>query len=1075
MHRYRIYLTVVFLVALFFNAYAQVTITGVVTDDANEALIGATILEQGTTNGTTTNVDGRYTLTVQPGATLEFSYIGFESQIIPIGNRTVIDVVFKQDLSVLDEVVVTALGFEVNKDKIGYANSQVKDKTIVQAAEPNLLNSLSGKATGLTIRRNSGDPGAGAYIQIRGASTILGDGQPLIVVDGVPINNDNVGTNQIAQQSRLNDINPNDIASISVLKGAPAAALWGTSALNGAIVITTKNGGYNQKLKVSFKSTYSIDEINRRYPLQNKFGQGNRGVFNPTARDSWGDKISDRSGAPDDVDTEGEFFIDQDGQIYYPIVNKNSRQTFIDENFDQVFQSGHFLENALSMSVGNSTGNIFFSVSNLDQEGIIANNSDYSRTTARINAEQLLNDKLTLNIRSAYTKTKSNRIRRGAQSSGLYLGLLRTPPDFQNAGYRGSYFSGPNALPVNNRHRSYRRYLGSTANPVYNHPLWTTNEQEDIANVDRFLNNFKLTYAPTDWIELIARVGLDNYSEEKTQFFTPGSASGAFRTGLFERELRRNSILNTDLIARATRRFNEHFNASLLVGFNYNERNSTVTRNEIVNFIQFADVAGGTRDINNALPENRAVVSTTGETRKAAAYTELSLDLYDMFYVTGTLRSEASSTFGSEADATFLFPSVSLAWQYHELIGFNQLTMGKLRVSYGEVGQEPGRYSTNNEIVQPSYSDEWGGDLDVALFGPGGFTPSVVLGNPALRPERKRELEIGMDLRFFDDRLSLSGTYYTNRTEDLLLQVPIANTQGFDRTLANGANIENRGVEIDLGYNILRTDDISLDVSALFTRNRNEVTDLFNVQSINIGGLSAVNSRIIEGEQFGVLFGSRTLRDENGDVVFDENGFPEQDAEEGVIGDPNPDWQGSLITNFRYKNFGLSLLFETSQGADIFAGTKSVLYNLGTWGESGVETTTNQNLLDYNGSIVPAGTTFRGQVRDVGAGPVALTEAWYLADGGFFSGGNDELYIEDGSWTRLREIVLSYTLANDWIRKKGFDSANFSVTGRNLFLWTGFEGNDPDTNLEGVSASRGIDYFNNPSTRSYVFTLLLNF
>ncbi|GAB4235815.1 MAG: SusC/RagA family TonB-linked outer membrane protein [Ekhidna sp.] len=1057
------------------DALAQTVVTGKVTDADGEPLIGATVVERGTQNGVTTDLDGNYRLSVSPDATLQFKYLGFITVTRKVGTQTVINVVLEQDTEELDEVVVTALGFKKDGDEIGYANSQVKDKTIVQAAEPTLLNSLSGKATGLTIRRNSGDPGAGAYIQIRGASTFSGDGQPLIVVDGVPINNDNRGTSQIAQQSRLNDINPNDIESVSVLKGAPAAALWGTSALNGAIVITTKSGKYNQKLKVSLRSTYSIDKINRRYPLQDKFGQGNNGVFNPTARDSWGDKIADRSGEADVFDTSGEFFVDQDGRVYYPITAKNSQQTFIDENFDQVFQTGHFFENALSMTAGNETGNIYFSLSNLNQEGIIANNSDYSRTTARINAEQLLNEKFTLNVRSAYTKTNSNRIRRGAQSSGLYLGLLRTPPDFENAGYRGSYFSGPDAAPIENRHRSYRRYLGSSPNPVYNHPLWTTNEQEDIADVDRFINNFKLTYAPLDWMEVIARVGLDTYAEEKTQFFTPGSASGAFRTGLFERELRRSSILNADLIMRATRSISSDFNASVLVGFNYNQSKATTSANEIVNFIQFADVASGTRDINNAAPENRTAVSTTGETRKAAIYTEVSFDAWDMLFLTGTLRSEAASTFGSDADPTFLFPSVSAAWQYHELLDFEALSFAKFRASYGEVGQEPGRYATNNRIVQPSYSDEWGGDLNVGLYGNGGFTPSVELGNPSLRPERKKEFEVGMDLRFFNDRLSFSGTYYNNRTEDLLLPVPIANTQGFDRTLANGANIENKGVEIDLGYTIVNTGDLTVDVKTLYTRNRNMVTDLFDVESINIGGLAAVNSRVIEGQPLGVLFGSRTLRDESGNIVFDANGFPQQDEEEGVIGDPNPDWQGSFITNIRYKNFGLSLLFETFQGADIYAGTKSVLYNLGTWGASGIETTTSQNLLDYNGNVVPAGSTFRGVVKDFGAGPVALTEPWYLGDGGFFSGGNDELYIEDGSWTRLREVVLSYRLVNDWLKNKGLESIEISATGRNLILWTEFEGNDPDTNLEGVSAARGIDYFNNPGTKSYVFSVLLNF
>ncbi|MFA0965008.1 SusC/RagA family TonB-linked outer membrane protein [Roseivirga sp. BDSF3-8] len=1056
------------------QAYSQVQVKGTVTEESGEPVIGVQIQEQGTTNGTITDVDGGYTLNVSEGATLIYSFIGFETQKIPVNGRSVIDVQMTEDVQQLEEVVVTALGFEADKDKVAYANTQVQGETVTKAAEPNLVNSLSGKASGVRITRSSGDPGAGSYIQIRGLTTLTRDNQPLIVVDGVPISNDSRGTSQIAQQSRLNDINPNDIKNISVLKGASAAALWGTKAYGGVIVITTKSGAFNQPLKVSLKSTFSLDEINRRHPMQDKFGQGNDGVYDPAARDSWGDKIADRSGGQDDFNTTGEYFVDQDGTVHYPILQKNSQRTYIDDNFNEVFDNGHFLENNLSLTAGNETGRLFFSLSNLNQDGIIKNNSDYNRTTMRFNGEQLLANNLTLNGNFAYTRTNSNRIRAGAQSSGLYLGLLRTPPDFDNTGYRGSYYAGPDAQPIPNRHRSYRRYLASSSNPVYNNPSWTINEQEDIATVNRFINKLSLTYNPTDWLELIGRAGLDTYTEEKSQFFTPGSASGAFRTGLFEREVATKQILNMDYIARANHRFNSKFNGSMLLGFNYNRETLTVSESEIVNFIQFADVDGNTRDMDNAAPENRSVQSTIGEERTAGVYTEINFNAYEQLFFTGTLRAESASTFGTQSDATFYFPSVSLAWQFTEVLDFKPLTFGKLRGSYGEVGVQPLRYNTVTEFVQPTYSDEWGGGLWTALYGGGGFTQSVNLANPFLVPERLKEFEIGTDLRFFGDRLTFSGSYFQNETEDVLLNFPIANTRGYDEQYDNGATIQNKGIEMDLGYTILKTEDLTWNANLIYTRVRNEVTDLRGIQSLNLGGLSAANARAIEGEPLGVLFGSRILRDDAGNIVFDENGFPVQDEQEGVIGNPNPDWQGSLMTTVRYKNLGLSLLFETFQGSDIYAGTKAVLDNLGTSAETGIETTTDVNLLDYNGNLIPAGTTFRGTVKDFGAGPVALTEAWYQADGGFFGAGNDELFIEDGSWTRLREVIISYGLPAKWMNSIGFESAEVSITGRNLILWTDFKGNDPDTNLEGVSAARGIEYFNNPSTRSYVFTLLLN-
>ncbi len=1059
---------------------AQQTITGRIIDTDGNALIGATILEQGTTNGTVTDLDGNYSLSVPERATVILaSYTGYTTQEVLIAGRSVINFTLEESAATLDAVVVTALGFEEDGDELGYASSTVSAETVTKSGESTVINALSGKASGVRITRNSGDPGSGSYIQIRGVSSISRDAQPLIVVDGVPISNDSRGAQEtFAAQSRLNDINPNDIESLTVLKGASAAALWGTKALGGVIVIKTKSGKYNKKLSVTYKTTYSVDEINRRYPQQTIFGQGDNGVFNPRARDSWGDRIADRAGGQDEFITDGEFFVDQDNNIYYPIAEKRSRELYNESNFDQVFQNGHFWENNLSVTGGNANSTIFASISDINQEGIIRNNSDYRRTTARVNATHLLTDKIKLKASTAYTKSTSNRILRGATSSGLQLGLLRTPADFNNAGYRGDYFSGPNASPISNRQRSYREPLAADGTATYNNPLWAINEQESLVDVDRFLSSMELTISPAPWLDLIGRVGLDKYAEWQQQFFTPGSASGAFTPGFFRKELARNSILNMDYIAKAGKRFNKNVSGDILVGLNYNSRQLLVDGSEIVNFIQFTDVASGIRDIDNALPENRSVRSSLGRERTMGVYSSANLSLYDQLFLNATIRAESASTFGDVANNTFYFPSASLAWQFTELEGIKSklLSFGKFRMSYGEVGVQPARYNTTNIFVSPTFSDQFGGGLAGALYGNGSFVPSAQQGNPNLLPERKREFEIGIDLRFLEDKLSLSGTYFNNTTEDMLLDFPIANSRGITRLYTNGAEMENKGLEVDLGYTILRNRDWSWNVNVIYSQVRNEVTKLDDDLTINLGGLSAVNSRAIQGFPLGVLWGSRTLRDDDGNIVFDENGFPEQDELEGVIGDPNPDWQGSIFSTLSYKKFSISVLFETYQGADIFAGTKSVLNDLGTWGPSAQESTAGQNLLEWNGDVILAGTTFRGQIYNFGAGPVALTESWYNGDGGFFGGGNDELYIEDGSWTRLREATLTYRLQSEKLsRMLGIGSAEISFTGRNLLLWTPFEGNDPDTNLQGISVARGIDYFNNPGTRSYLASLVVNF
>jgi len=1074
----RLHLTGILILFAFGNyVFAQIAVKGKITDQRGEPVVGATVLEKGTSNGVITDLDGQFSISVSGGTSvLQISSVGFGTKEVLVGTSTQINLTMEEDATQLSEVIVTALGFEESKDELGYAASTVGNDVIKGAAETSVLNSLSGKSTGVRISRNSGDPGAGAYIQIRGQSSIDRNSQPLIILDGVPISNDSRGNNNnFAVQSRLNDINPNDIESISVLKGASAAALWGTQALGGVLYITTKSGKYNQNMKVTYNTTYSIDKINVKYPVQSTFGQGTNGAYSNTTPYSWGDRIADRSGEADALNTSGGFFVDQNGTTHYPIITKNSREIYDESNFDRVFQTGHFLENNLSIESGNELSSVRFSIGDFNQGGIIKN-SDYRRTTASLTTRNKLSSKVELNTSLKYTKTNSNAIRRSVSNNGLYLGFLRTPADFDISGYRGDYYASSTAAPIPNRQRSYRNPIGASTNVGFNNPLWTIKEQNNLSTVDRIIASMNLTVKPVEWLDLIARVGIDKFGERGSEFYTPGGAA-TFVGGRMVKEYASNSVFNMDYIAKATKAFSSDFDGDILVGFNYNHKERTVDGTAIENFIIFTDVADGILDVDNALPENRVVTSTFGSERTVATYTAANFSAYDQIFINATLRAEYASTFGDNSDKPFLFPSTSVAWQFSKLpvLESNVLTFGKLRVSYAAVGVQPARYRTFAELATPVYGDQHGGSLNPGLFGLGSFVPSTSLGNPALKPERKREIEVGADLRLFKDRLELNATYYFNRTSDVLLDFPISNSRGYDVLYANAAEIENRGVELEMGYNIYNSTDWNVDFKVMYFRNRNEVTDILGLESIQLEtGLAGVNNRVVVGQQHGILWGPRTLRDEDGSIVFDANGFPRTDNVQGVIGDPNPDWQGSAVGSISYKNLTLSFLFETFQGADIFAGTKSVLVDYGRWGSTANEITSNQNLLTYTGAVIPAGTTFRGDIYNFGAGPVALTQEWYNGPGAFF-GGNHELFIEDGSWTRLRELTVSYRLNPDWLKKGGISSMEMSATGRNLFLWTAFEGNDPDTNVSGVSASRGIDYFNNPSTKSYVFSLSLTF
>ncbi|HMP30556.1 MAG TPA: TonB-dependent receptor plug domain-containing protein, partial [Saprospiraceae bacterium] len=420
------------------NLGAQSLLRGKLIDVNNDPLIGATVIVKGTNTGTTTDLNGVFEIALSGQQNeITVSFIGYKSKDVLVNGQSFLEVILEEDRTTLDEVVISALGFVGKKDRSGSTASSVSSTAIKSSGEANLLNSLAGKASGVKIVRANGDPGAGTNIQIRGANTIGGSSQPLIIVDGIPLSNDNLYGSSgregrgVSQQSRINDINPEDVESVQILKGASAAALWGSRAANGVLMITTKSGKLNQKMKVSVSSTYSIDEINRRHPLQSTFGQGAAGVFSPTAVNSWGDKIATRTGEADAVNTTGQYFIGSDGTRIYPITKKNSTEIFNDKNFDAVFQKGFTTDNNITFTGGGAKTNNYFSLGYLNQEGIVKQ-STYSRATVRFNNQTFMTDKVVLTTKANYVYTNSNRIQQNSNTAGLLLGLLRTPPDFDN-------------------------------------------------------------------------------------------------------------------------------------------------------------------------------------------------------------------------------------------------------------------------------------------------------------------------------------------------------------------------------------------------------------------------------------------------------------------------------------------------------------------------------------------------------------------------------------------------------------------------------------------------------------------
>lgn len=1059
--------------------FAQRTVTGAVKDK-DGPLPGASVIEKGTTNGVTTDFDGNFSIEVSnENAVLKITFIGYVDKEVSVSGKTALTIVLEEDSQTLDEVVVTALGFTENRDEQGSTSSVVATQTVLRSGEATIANSLSGKASGLKISRSNGDPGAGSTIRIRGANTILGASDPLIIVDGVPLNNTTsyAGGNSlsggrsggITQGSRFNDINPADVATIEVLKGASAAAIWGSRASNGVIVITTKKG-QSGKSKITYSSSYSFDEVSERIPMQTTWGQGRSGRWGVTRAESWGDYIPDRAGGTDDFNTSGQFFTAQDGTVYYPITGKNSKQTFVEENWNSVFQTGAFWQNDLTMSGGADNNTYFFSLSNIQQEGIIRG-SDYDRTNLRLNYNAKLNDFVSLSAKTSYTYTDSNRIQQSSNTAGVMLGLLRTAPDFDGRDYIGTYTSSSGQEFIR-RHRSYRRYLGNSQNPSYNNPLWTINEQKAQTIVNRFTITPELTIRPTNWLRLITRANADVSDDRRIYFFPVGTAGSTRNIGAYQEDEIATRDLNFDFIGRANLELTDKIDLTATAGWSINDRKYNRNSGMINGFL--VNSTKQTTSLNTS-SEASSYDNFKSHRRSNRGYGILNFDIADELFVNFSGGVEASST----VKGTFFYPAVDLAWDFSKTaLNSDVISFGKLRASWGKVGVQPSahRFETLAEggFSYSTYSDA----ISIDSFG-GGFRLDNNLGNPNLKPEIKTEWEIGADLRFFDDALTFGFTYYNNKIEDILLDVSLSPSSGFATQYGNFGAMENKGLEFDLSWKAIKKDDFQLSASLNWSKNDNLVTDLYGTESVNLSPGASVSSRAIVGHPLGVLYGTGSQTNPDGSFLLDANGFPQITSSPIVLGDPNPDWRAGLGIDLRYKKFNLNIVMEHSQGGDFSPRTLWVLNRFGTTQETANRMTLSQNLTNFAGQTIPSGTTVRGNIKDFGGGPVLLDERWYRRGigGGF---GDNQAYnfsIYDATFTKVRELSLSYTLDNiPWLKNTiGLNSILFTATGRNLINLNKIPGIDPEVNQYGVGNALGLDYFTNPQTKSVLFKVSFNY
>ena len=1045
-----------------------VQITGTVTSkDDGLSIPGASVAVKGTTIGALTDADGRYTLAVpQTAGTLVFSFIGMKRTEIPIEGRTRIDLAMESDLVGLDEVVVTAVGISREKRELGYNVQSVNTEVISSRPNADLVNSLAGRASGIQITSSAGDAGASTYLTIRGAHSITGNNQPLFVVNGLPIisGGGGGGVDGVTTSSRSIDLNPEDIESISVLKGGAATALYGVRAANGALIITTKSGKNLTARKVEFHTSVGFDKISQRPAMQNIFAQGMDGAWIGGHANSYGSKIADL-----EYDGDATYKWDPNGRLV-PKGTGNGMPAVAYDPFD-FFQTGAAYNNRLSVSNGNELGSYFFSMSNLTQEGVVPNNK-FGRTTFRLNATSKLSKKVTVGADFAYTNSKARQIQKGSNVSGVMLGLVRTARTFDNsAGY----------IFPDGTQRNYRNGGG------YDNPYWVSNKISFDENVNRFTGSANLNVKFTDHLDLSYTGGVDWYNRRYSDRFAINSR--AFPAGLYDEYMAYSGILNSDLLLSYTQDLGDNFDMKLTVG---NNLYSTYFKS------LFGDAKGlqipDFYQLSNS-PTN-TVSHGSSAYRTAAFFGDFSLAFKNILYLGLTGRNDWSTTM-PKANISAFYPSISLGFVFTELGSLkenNVLTYGKIRGSAARTANIAGPYNTSNYFFAAGAGDGWTDGVVFPYMGQTGFEQGSTLGNPDLKHETQDSWEVGLELRFFKNRINLDATYFSNLNTGLLMSVPIAASSGYTAVYMNAASMDSKGVELSMDLNPVVTKNFNWNILVNFTKLKNMVLKLApGVDNLGLGGFTEPQVRAIAGQPYGSIFGNEWCKDENGNVLINDDptdsfrdGYPWVDTREFAnIGNTSPDWTANITNTMSFKGLSFSFMWDIKKGGQMWNGTGHAMNFFGTSaatayrevyytpeGTIDFELTPAENIKVFEGVYghlvdgVPVGTGVTNVT------PVVLDQAWFRGQGSNFGGGASSVAMEPTDWLRLRDISLSYDIP---VKNTFMKNLQVYVTGKNLMLFTPYTGIDPETNLEGASNGQGMDYFNNPGTKTYMGGIKVTF
>ncbi|MEO8949228.1 MAG: SusC/RagA family TonB-linked outer membrane protein [Mucilaginibacter sp.] len=1064
-------------------------ISGTVRDDNGNPISGASVIIKGTVLGVPANNAGEFKINAKTGDVLEVSAANFTPLDVKVGTQQEISVTLQRGNNVMEEVVVTALGIKRDKRELATATQTINSNEINKSGGGNALSELQGKASGLTVINSAGDPGAGTYIRLRGVTSITGNNQPLMVIDGVPIDNSvnsydptsaapkvsGPSANQTGGATPTNrgvDINPSDIESITLLKGPAATALYGISAASGAIIITTKRGGAGGT-NISFNSSVTFDKVSQLPGYQNLYSQGSDGLYagpkgNSSRRLSWGAAIDTLSwdGNSNIWDPHGNIVGNSSPLAKIPVKPYNP--------YD-FFQTGQTFNNNIAISGGNNKTGFRLSLGNLHQTGIIPT-SEYVKTTLSLNGQSAISDKFSISGGIDYINSTNNKVQQGSNVSSIMLGLLRTPPTFDNSYGLSDAASNPASyLQPNGQQRDYRGGAG------YDNPYWTINRIPFVEKLDRAIGYGQASYKLFDWISFNYRLGGDVYSQNDKNAYD--IYSNAFPAGAVHLLSYNNEQFNSDFTINLKKTLSKDFMGSLLLGQNYFTSSNSAHLSHgsglvLPNFLDMSNATSYTVDELNT------------KKRTSAFYGEAHLDFRDMLYLTVSGRRETSSTLPPDNN-TFFYPSASLAWEFTKNLNLSAnsaLNYGKLRVSAAQVGKDAPVQGLLTYFGPAVINDGFTTGIQFPISGNSGYqisSTTSTIGNPKLKAEKTNSYEIGTDLGFLNNRIVVNATAYQSKSTDVILVVPIAYSTGFSSQYLNAATITNKGLEITLSTTPVKSKDFTWDLNFNFSTNKNEVVSLATgVPKVLISGFQNGEIDAVAGKAFGQIYGSVLVRSDPGDMnspllINDSKGdpgygMPILSTTNAAIGDINPKWNGSAINTITYKGISLSAQLDIRQGGKIWDGTRGAMSYFGTSAESANR---NQPVtfkgvaghIDADGNVVHYGPDGTTEISKPGPANTAATtySQYYWQNIGSSFVGPAELSVEDGSYVRFRQISLGYELPKDLIQRAHFTNVSITVFANNPFLWTKYKGVDPETSLAGPANGQGLDYFNNPGTKSY--------